>query len=117
MFHEKTQTNDQLYNRLCPFVKEENKRFYSPILLRRLEKLGLSPDKKLEPAEIEKLVRLNIDPSTISWNRVLDVNDRFLREITVGQSPTEKGFARSTNFDITVASEIMAVLGIIWIYI
>ena len=44
--------------------------------------------------------------------RVLDVNDRFLRTITVGQSPTEKGFSRETGFDIAVASECMAVLAL-----
>ena len=41
---------------------------------------------------------------------MVDMNDRFLREITVGESATEKGFTRKTGFDITVASEIMAVL-------
>lgn len=45
-------------------------------------------------------------------NRVLDVNDRFLRKITIGQAPTEKGFERTTGFDISVASEIMAVLAL-----
>jgi methylenetetrahydrofolate dehydrogenase (NADP+) / methenyltetrahydrofolate cyclohydrolase / formyltetrahydrofolate synthetase len=44
--------------------------------------------------------------------RVLDVNDRFLRSITVGQSETEKGFSRETGFDIAVASECMAVLAL-----
>ena len=38
------------------------------------------------------------------------MNDRFLRKITIGQNPTEKGYDRETGFDITVASEIMAVL-------
>lgn len=111
MFHEKTQTNDQLYNRLVP-LNADKTRNYSPIMLKRLHRLGLSADRKLEPSEVEALVRLNIDPATISWSRVLDVNDRFLREITIGQSPTEKGHSRSTHFDITVASEIMAVLGL-----
>ena len=43
---------------------------------------------------------------------MLDINDRFLRQITVGQSPTEKGMTRETGFDIAVASEIMAVLAL-----
>uniref|UniRef100_A0A8C5B3A0 C-1-tetrahydrofolate synthase, cytoplasmic n=1 Tax=Gadus morhua TaxID=8049 RepID=A0A8C5B3A0_GADMO len=43
---------------------------------------------------------------------LLDTNDRFLRKITIGQSPTEKGFTREAQFDITVASEIMAVLAL-----
>ena len=43
---------------------------------------------------------------------MVDINDRFLRKITVGESDTEKGFKRQTGFDITVASEIMAVLAL-----
>lgn len=43
---------------------------------------------------------------------MLDTNDRFLREITVGQSPSEKGKSRKTRFDISVASEIMAILAL-----
>lgn len=42
----------------------------------------------------------------------MDINDRFLREITIGQSPTEKGMARKTGFTISVASEIMAILAL-----
>ena len=45
-------------------------------------------------------------------NRVLDVNDRYLRKITVGQASTEKGLTRETGFDIAVASECMAVLAL-----
>ena len=55
---------------------------------------------------------MDIEPSTITWKRVMDVNDRFLRQITVGQAPTEKGMTRETGFDIAVASEIMAVLAL-----
>lgn len=43
---------------------------------------------------------------------VLDTNDRFLRKITIGQSPTEKDKTRECQFDISVASEIMAVLAL-----
>ena len=43
---------------------------------------------------------------------MIDTNDRFLREITIGESPTEKGFTRKAQFDISVASEIMAVLAL-----
>ena len=42
----------------------------------------------------------------------MDTNDRFLRVITVGQGPNEKGMTRQTGFDITVSSEIMAVLAL-----
>lgn len=43
---------------------------------------------------------------------VVDLNDRYLRKITIGESPTEKGFTRQTGFDISVASEIMAILSL-----
>ncbi len=51
---------------------------------------------------------LNINPNDISWPRVVDLNDRALRQITVGQGG--EGVERKTRFDITVASEIMAIL-------
>jgi methylenetetrahydrofolate dehydrogenase (NADP+)/methenyltetrahydrofolate cyclohydrolase/formyltetrahydrofolate synthetase len=83
-------------------------------MLKRLQKLGItstSPDE-LTPEEARKFSRLDVDLDTITWNRVLDVNDRFLRKITVGQNPTEQGHARETGFDIAVASECMAVLAL-----
>jgi len=43
---------------------------------------------------------------------VLDTNDRYLREVTVGESPTEKGATRKTGFTISVGSEIMAILAL-----
>ncbi|KAK7803518.1 hypothetical protein U0070_002943, partial [Myodes glareolus] len=66
----------------------------------------------LTEEEVRKFARLNIDPSTITWQRVLDTNDRFLRKITIGQGSTEKGYSRQAQFDIAVASEIMAVLAL-----
>lgn len=53
---------------------------------------------------------LNIDPRTISWKRVMDMNDRSLRRIVVGLGGTTSGIPRETGFDITAASEIMAIL-------
>ena len=52
---------------------------------------------------------LNLDPRRISWRRVVDMNDRSLREITCGLGGTGNGIPRQSGFDITVASEIMAV--------
>ena len=52
---------------------------------------------------------LNIDPRRITWKRVLDMNDRSLRDITCGLGGTSNGIPRQSGFDITVASEIMAV--------
>ncbi|MEL7221811.1 MAG: formate--tetrahydrofolate ligase, partial [Bacteroidota bacterium] len=53
---------------------------------------------------------LSLDPRTISWKRVLDVNDRALRRVIVGLGGTTSGVPRETGFDITAASEIMAIL-------
>ncbi|MGE4158951.1 MAG: formate--tetrahydrofolate ligase [Planctomycetota bacterium] len=55
---------------------------------------------------------LGIDPSTITWKRVVDVNDRALRQIITGLGGTENGVPRETGFDIAVASEVMAVLAL-----
>ncbi|KAG1660206.1 C-1-tetrahydrofolate synthase, cytoplasmic [Nymphon striatum] len=87
MFHEKTQSDERLgINKTVPsdLTAEESNRFS----------------------------RVNIDPSTITWQRVIDTNDRYLRKITIGQSPTEKNITRETQFDITVASELMAILAL-----
>ena len=59
-----------------------------------------------------RFARLDIDPERVAWKRVMDVNDRFLREIEVGKAATEKGMSRHTGFDISVASEIMAILAL-----
>lgn len=110
MFHENTQKDAALYRRLVP--TKNGTRKFSPVMYRRLEKLGINKTdpNELTEEEIHKFARLDIDPSTITWRRVVDCNDRFLRAITIGQNPTEKGFTRETGFDITVASECMAVL-------
>jgi methylenetetrahydrofolate dehydrogenase (NADP+)/methenyltetrahydrofolate cyclohydrolase/formyltetrahydrofolate synthetase len=112
MFHEKTQKDAALYKRLVPVKK--GKREFQPIMFRRLKKLGITktnPDELTED-EIHRFARLDIDPSTITWRRVLDVNDRHLRGITIGTAPTEKGQTRETGFDISVASECMAILAL-----
>lgn len=108
-----SQTDEQLFERLCPADKEGNRRF-APVMLRRLAKLGIDKTNpnELTPEERSRFVRLDIDPDTITWQRVLDTCDRFLRKVTIGQGPQEKGHSRETGFDITVASEIMAVLAL-----
>ena len=58
------------------------------------------------------LQRLNIDPYTITWNRVVDVNDRALRAIVSGLGTRRDGYPRETGFDITTASELMACLAL-----
>ena len=56
--------------------------------------------------------KLNIDPMTISWRRVVDISDRALRDIVVGLGGKQNGYPRQTGFDITVASEVMAILAL-----
>ncbi|KAG8937322.1 tetrahydrofolate synthase [Tulasnella sp. 419] len=112
MFHEATTPDKALYTRLVPTKK--GVRSFASLMLKRLQKLGIdktNPDD-LTPEEIKRFSRLDVDPETITWNRVVDVNDRFLRKITVGQNETEKGHERVTGFDISVASECMAVLAL-----
>ena len=53
---------------------------------------------------------LGIDPRTVTWKRVMDMNDRSLRNIVVGLGGPTSGIPRETGFDITAASEIMAIL-------
>jgi formate--tetrahydrofolate ligase len=53
---------------------------------------------------------LKIDPRTIVWRRVMDMNDRALRQVVAGVGEGANGLARETGFDITVASEVMAAL-------
>jgi len=113
LFHEKEQDDEKLFNALCPKNKQGKRRF-SPSMLRRIKKLGINKTdpETLTPEERSRFARLDIDPAAITWRRVVDTNDRFLREITIGHGPEEKGMIRSTGFDITVASEIMAILAL-----
>jgi len=55
---------------------------------------------------------LQIDPDQVSWRRVLDMNDRALRQIEVARGGEKNGTPRESGFDITSASEIMAILGL-----
>uniref|UniRef100_A0A8C8EN37 C-1-tetrahydrofolate synthase, cytoplasmic n=1 Tax=Oncorhynchus tshawytscha TaxID=74940 RepID=A0A8C8EN37_ONCTS len=112
LFHEATQTDKALYNRLVPL--SGGQRTFSPIQINRLMRLGIekTDPTTLTEEEITRFARLDMDPDSITWHRVIDTNDRFLRKITIGQSPTEKGHTREAQFSITVASEIMAVLAL-----
>ncbi len=113
MFHEASQSDEALFRRLFPEDKH-GKRSFGRGMLNRLKKLGIDktdPDELTEE-ERSSFVRLDIDPDTITWMRGLDTNDRYLRGITVGESPSEKGMSHKTGFYITVASEIMAVLAL-----
>jgi formate--tetrahydrofolate ligase len=56
--------------------------------------------------------RLRIDPLTVSWKRCMDMNDRSLRDIVTGLGGRVNGYPRQTGFDITAASEVMAVVAV-----
>lgn len=122
LFHEASQSDEALWSRIVGDGAEE----FAPIMKKRLLKLGIDVSKKpseLTPEERSKVVRLDIDPSTITWQRVLDTCDRHLRKIQVGLGKDETvkdkddparrvQHSRETGFDITVASEVMAVLAL-----
>ena len=67
---------------------------------------------ELSPEEKRRLFRLDLDPGRITWNRVLDTNDRMLRRIQIGLGEEELGHERLTGFDISAASEVMAILAL-----
>ncbi len=109
LLHERTQTDDEkLARALCPEGK------FTPSQQKRLEKLGLKAESlaDLSPQAKRQLFRLDIDPASLTWQRVVDVNDRLLRGIQIGRGDKEKGNERCTGFDISVASEVMAILGL-----
>jgi methylenetetrahydrofolate dehydrogenase (NADP+) / methenyltetrahydrofolate cyclohydrolase / formyltetrahydrofolate synthetase len=113
MLHESMQDDTKLFDALCPPDKKGQRRF-SPTMLRRLKKLGLdrTDPNTLTPEERSRFARLDIDPNGVTWRRVIDVNDRFLREIMVGLGKDEQGHEHRSGYDITVASEIMAILAL-----
>ncbi len=126
MFHEAGLSDETLFQRLV--TKSSGNTFFTPVQRKRLQKIGFDPT--LEPGDLTaeqraKFARLDIDPSTITWQRVLDTCDRHLRKVQVGIGAQEKVRSRhlpkdapkiqhdrSTGFDITVASEVMAVLAL-----
>lgn len=113
ILHEAGATDEQLFNRLFP-VDKNGKQHFGRAMTGRLKKLGIDskdPDA-MTGEERKRFCRLDIDPASITWRRVLDTSDRFLRGVTVGIGEDEKEFSRETGFDITVASEIMAVLAL-----
>ncbi len=100
-------STDFLAKMLCP--EDE----YTDSMRKRLEKLGIESEKPsdLSDEDKEKMFRLNIDPNSVQINRVVDVSDQALRNIIVGLGGESNGIPRETGYDITVASEIMAALG------
>ncbi|CAG0961009.1 methylenetetrahydrofolate dehydrogenase (NADP+) / methenyltetrahydrofolate cyclohydrolase / formyltetrahydrofolate synthetase [Anaerolineales bacterium] len=113
VMHEKTQDAEKMFDALCPMDKKGNRKF-SPNMMRRLKRLGIekTDPNKLTPEERARFAHLDIDEATITWRRVIDINDRMLREIQVGLGKDEAGHEHRSGYDITVASEIMAVLAL-----
>lgn len=114
-YHETTiKSDEKMFDLLFPKDKS-GARHFAKQMMGRLERLGISErenPEKLTKEEVTKFVRLNIDPNNIKWRRVVDINDRLLREITVGQGVEEHNHTLRVQYDITVASEIMAILAL-----
>lgn len=112
ILHEAGATDEQLFQRLFPPGRGGRK--FPRSLRLRCQRLGITQTdpEAFTPEERRRICRLDLDPAGISWRRVLDTSDRFLRTVTVGRGDEEGAFARETGFDITVASEIMAVLAL-----
>lgn len=109
MMHERAITDDEkLAKALCPDGS------FAPSIAKRAARLGITATglSGLTADEKRRLFRLDIDPASITWQRVMDINDRMLRGIDIGLGDEEKGSERRTGFDITVASEIMAIMGL-----
>ncbi len=113
MHEAKTPDDNKLFDALCPPDKQGNRKF-SPTMLRRLKKLGIdkTDPNDLTDEEKSRFARLDIDFDGVQWRRVIDINDRMLREIQVGLGKDEAGHEHGSGYDITVASEIMAILAL-----
>jgi len=104
---ERQWSTDFLAKMLCPDDE------YTDSMRKRLDKLGIESEKPSDLSDEDKgrMFRLNIDPYSIQWNRVVDVSDKALRNIVIGLGGQGNADPRETGYDITVASEIMAALG------
>ncbi|MBI5033593.1 MAG: formate--tetrahydrofolate ligase [Chloroflexi bacterium] len=100
--------DDKLAAAICP---DGN---FPPAVQKRANRLGIKASKlaDLTAEDKRRLFRLDIDPASITWMRVVDINDRLLRGIRIGLGDDEKGNERNTGYDIAVASEVMAILGL-----
>ncbi len=109
ILHERANPDDaKLAQAICPDGT------FAPSVKRRAARLGIKANKlaDLTPEDRCRLFRLDIDPKSITWQRVVDINDRLLRQIQIGLGDEEKGNERITGYDISVASEVMAILAL-----
>jgi len=108
IMHEDEMSDERLLKALCPDDK------FAPWMYKRLQKLGIQAEKPsdLSPEDRRRFVRLDIDPYSITVNRVIDINDRAIRNVVIGLGTKDDGRPRQAGFDITVASEVMAILAL-----
>jgi formyltetrahydrofolate synthetase len=109
MLHERAQPDD---DKLAKAMTDNGR--FTDWQRKRLARLGLKAETlaDLSTEDKRRMFRLDIDPNSLTWQRVMDINDRLLRRIQIGLGDEEKGNERLTGFDITVASEIMAILAL-----
>lgn len=108
IMHERQRNDKQLFKALFP------KDRWSRSLRRRADRLGIKANLPSDMSEKDRsrFVRLDIEPHNVLLNRVLDVNDRTLRQIVCGLGGADNGYPRESGFDISVASEVMAILAL-----
>ena len=110
MLHERDPKldDDKLAQALCPDGT------FAASIAKRAKRIGIKANKlsDLNAEDKRRLFRLDLDPASITWMRVVDMNDRLLRKIQIGLGDEEKGNERITGYDIAVASEVMAILGL-----
>jgi len=109
MLHERAQPDD---DKLAKAMTDNGQ--FTDSQRKRLAKLGIKAETLADMSTEDKrrMFRLDIDPNSITWQWVVDINDRLLRRIQIGLGDEEKGNERITGYDITVASEIMAILAL-----
>ena len=109
MLHERAQPDD---DKLAKAMTLDGQ--FTDSQRKRLAKLGIQAESlaDMSTGDKRRMFRLDIDPASITWQRVVDTNDRLLRGIQLGLGDEEKGNERLTGFDISVASEVMAILGL-----
>ncbi len=109
MLHERAQPDD---DKLAKAMTADGQ--FTDSQRKRLARLGLQAETlaDLSTGDKRRMFRLDIDPDSITWQRVVDINDRLLRGVQIGLGDEEKGSERHTGFDISVASEVMAILGL-----
>ncbi len=108
IMHEDSMSDEKLAKALCPAGT------FAPWMYARLNKLGIKAEKPadLSPEDRRRFFRLDIDPYAITLNRIVDISDRAIRNVIIGLGTKDDGRPRQTGYDISVASEVMAILAL-----